>query len=164
MERIEQIDEQPANQPDDRPTPGTVPAADGVTPASVDAFVTQTWPSLATPFRCVSVSGRQATIEMQVPASSLRPGRLISGPAQFGAADLVFWCACFGAIGLEAMALTSELSIRFLRPASGSVLWAEADLLSVGSRRIAGSVTVWTDTRDRPVSVAQGTYIIPETR
>ena len=75
--------------------------------------------------------------------------------------DLALWYAVFGAIGLEAMALTGELSIRFLRPAVGNRLQARADLNSVGSRQIVGTVSIWVDDPDKPVSVAQGTYMAP---
>jgi acyl-coenzyme A thioesterase PaaI-like protein len=69
----------------------------------------------------------------------------------------------FGAIGrIEPMALTSELSIRFLRPAQGSVLWARADLESAGRRNVVGTVRLWCDDRiDKITATAQGTYALP---
>jgi acyl-coenzyme A thioesterase PaaI-like protein len=60
------------------------------------------------------------------------------------------------------MALTSELSIRFLRPAQGSILWARATLDVAGRRNVVGTVRVWCDERDdRPTATAQGTYVLP---
>jgi acyl-coenzyme A thioesterase PaaI-like protein len=53
------------------------------------------------------------------------------------------------------------MSIRFLRPARGEVLRARADLHLAGRRSVVGTVTVWTDDPDRPVAVAQGTYVRP---
>ena len=55
-------------------------------------------------------------------ASQPRPAtsEIISGPTLFALCDGVLWHALFGAVGIEPMALTSELSIRFLRPAIGS--------------------------------------------
>ncbi len=143
-----------------------VPAAVGVTPASIAAFVAEQWPDAppgrdADPTVCHEVSGRHVVISQKVLPASIRPGGFISGPTQFAVADLALWYACFGAIGLEAMALTSELSIRFVRPAIGDELRARADLLSVGKRNIVGSVTIWTDDEDKPVSVCQGTYVAP---
>jgi acyl-coenzyme A thioesterase PaaI-like protein len=88
----------------------------------------------------------------------------VSGPTQFGLADAALWYALFGAVGIEPMALTSELSIRYLRPAQGEVLHAMADLHTVGRRNVVGTVVLWMDDRtDRPVSVAQGTYVRPAT-
>jgi acyl-coenzyme A thioesterase PaaI-like protein len=137
------------------------PAVEGVTPESVDAFVVDQWPARNHTSRCLEVSGRHALAEITVGAEQIRPGGYISGPTQFAAADLALWYACFGAIGLEAMAVTSELSIRFLRPAFGELLLARADLHSVGRRQISGTVLMWTDDPDKPVSISQGSYVAP---
>ncbi len=137
-----------------------VPAAAGVTPASIAAYVIEQWPG-APVAECLEVSGRHALVTNEVSEASIRPGGFVSGPTQFGLADLALWYATFGAIGLEAMALTSELSIRFLRPATGRVLNARADLHSVGRRTIVGSVTIWTENPSAPVSVCQGSYVAP---
>ncbi len=143
-------------------TNSDIPAADGVTPETVNAFVAQEWAARPTSSRCLEVSGRHALAAIDVGESQIRPGGFVSGPTQFAAADLALWYACFGAIGLEAMALTSELSIRFVRPAIGRQLYARADLNSVGSRNIVGSVTIWTDDPDRPTAICQGTYVAPK--
>lgn len=129
---------------------------------SVRDYVAEQWPD-APPARCLEISGRHVVVAMDVAPSSIRPGGFISGPTQFGVADLALWYAVFGAVGLEAMALTSELSIRFLRPATGPSLYARADLHSVGSRTVVGTVVIWTDDESRPASVCQGSYALPRT-
>jgi acyl-coenzyme A thioesterase PaaI-like protein len=139
-----------------------IPAAEGVTPESIAAYVAEQWPSNPNKATCIEVSGRHAVVEVAVEPHSIRPGGYISGPAQFATADVALWYASFGAIGLEAMALTSELSIRFLRPATGTILHARADLHSVGLRQLVGSVTIWTNDPTRPTSVAQGGYMAPK--
>ncbi len=144
-----------------RPAAKPFPPAPGVNPDTVEAFVAQQWPARPNRATCHEVSGRHAVVEMPVTSEAVRPGGYISGPTQFACADLALWYAVFGAIGLEAMALTSELSIRFLRPAVGNRLQARADLNSVGSRQIVGTVSIWVDDADKPVSVAQGTYMAP---
>ena len=95
----------------------------------------------------------------------VRPGGFISGPTQFALADAALWYLAFVAIGrVEPMALTSELSIRFLRPAVGVELWARATLEGAGRRNVVGSVRIWVDEReDRATAVAQGTYALPTT-
>ncbi len=140
-----------------------VPAAQGVTPDSIGTFVAEQWPD-ALAAKCHEVSGRHVLVSLAVKPAWIRPGGFISGPTQFTLADLALWYVSFGAIGLEAMALTSELSIRFVRPAIGSTLWARATLDSVGKRNLVGSVTIWTDDPERPTAVCQGTYIAPPTR
>lgn len=111
--------------------------------------------------RCEEVGERWAIARFDTSAAALRPGGIISGPTVFGACDASLYYACFTAIGIEPMALTSELSIRFMRPAIGTTLRARADLHHVGRRSIIGNVIAWTDDVARPVAVAQGTYVRP---
>ena len=136
------------------------PAAAGVTTEAIEAFANEQWPD-GPLCRSLEISGRHAVVSREIEPQQLRPGGFISGPTQFGLADMALWFACFGAIGFEAMAMTSEMSIRFLRPAIGAVGYARATLDSVGGRTIVGSVRVWTSDPDRPTSVAQGSYALP---
>jgi acyl-coenzyme A thioesterase PaaI-like protein len=111
--------------------------------------------------RCEDVGERWATAILDASGTSLRPGGIIPGPAVFGVCDAALYYACFTAIGIEPMTLTSELSIRYMRPAKGLVVRARADLHHVGKRSIIGSIVAWTDSIDKPVAVAQGTYVRP---
>lgn len=130
-----------------------------VTAADVNNFLSSSWPGSVN--LCTDVGARHAVAKLEVSEAQLRPGNLISGPTQFALCDAVMYYAVFGAIGIEPMAVTSELSIRFLRPAVGTTLWGRADLLTVGRRTIVASMAVWTDDESRPSAVAQGTYLRP---
>ncbi len=135
----------------------------GVTPEAIDAFATDAWAAGSVGTRTLEVSGRHCRVVQEVAPTAIRPGGYISGPTQFSLADRAFWYACFGAIGLEPMAVTAELSIRFLRPALGTTLHARAELSSISRRTIAGSIILWTETDQRPTALAQGTYSRPAT-
>jgi uncharacterized protein (TIGR00369 family) len=112
--------------------------------------------------RCDAVSEGSALARWVFDETQLRPGRYISGPTQFMLADTALWFAVFSVIGLESMAVTSEMSIRFLRPARNGDLLAEARIDSVGNRRIVGTIRLWIEgDPDRPVAVAQGSYARP---
>ena len=110
---------------------------------------------------CESVGDGWAVAVFNVAEQNLRPGGIISGPTVFGVCDAALYYACFTKIGISPMTMTSELSIRYLRPAKGVVLRARADVVHAGRRSIIGSMTAWTDDPDRPVAVAQGTYVRP---
>lgn len=112
---------------------------------------------------CEALGSDFALARREVTDAELRPGAFVSGPSQFGLADAALWYLVFGATGrIEPMALTSELSIRFLRPAQGKVLWAKATLDVAGRRNVVGTVRVWCDDREsKPTAVAQGTYVLP---
>ena len=111
--------------------------------------------------RCESVGDRWAVARMDAGEGNLRPGGIISGPTVFGICDAALYYACFTVMGIVPMVLTSEMSIRFLRPARGAVLRARAELHHAGRRSLIGSVIAWTDDPDKPVAAAQGTYVAP---
>ncbi len=142
--------------PADTETPAAVPQV-----AAVNEMIGELFPGSNN--ACVELTATTAVARRDISDEELRPGAFISGPSQFGLADAALWYLVFGATGrIEPMALTSELSIRFLRPAQGSVLWAKATLDVAGRRNVVGTVRVWCDDREsRPTATAQGTYVLP---
>ncbi|KAL1508023.1 hypothetical protein AB1Y20_007620 [Prymnesium parvum] len=116
---------------------------------------------------CHEISRRHALVSRLPTPADIRPGGYVCGPFQFALADVGMWFACFGAYDrIEPMALTSELSIRFVRPAvvpdERTKLWARVDVQSVGQRKMVSSATIWVDAADRPTAIAQGTYVMPQ--
>lgn len=135
-----------------------------LTPTIVQKGLTELWPEQCDGIKCDEISNRHAVMSHEVDAASLRPGGYISGPRQFAMADLGMWVAVWGALDrIEPMALTSELSIRFVRPAIGQVLHSRIDVNAVSGRSLVCTAVVWTDESDsaRPCSIAQGTYVLP---
>lgn len=112
---------------------------------------------------CVELGTDHAIAAYDVEEASLRPGGFVSGPTQFGLVDAAFWFISFVALGrIEPMALTSELSIRFLRPAVGTRMLCRARIESVSRRSVVGTAHVWAEERpDKITATAQGTYAIP---
>jgi len=131
------------------------------TAAAVNEMIEQLFPGSNN--TCDAIGADFAVARREISEAELRPGAFVSGPSQFGLADAALWYLVFGATGrIEPMALTSELSIRFLRPAQGKVLWAKATLDVAGRRNVVGTVHVWCDDRsDKPTATAQGTYVLP---
>lgn len=131
------------------------------TPDDVNAMIREAFPGSDN--TCTELGEGYAVASRTVGREELRPGGFISGPAQFAVADAALWYLVFAVIGrVEPMALTSELSIRFLRPAVGTVISARATIDAAGRRNVVGTVRVWTDDREhQPSAVAQGTYVLP---
>lgn len=130
------------------------------TPEDINRYLADAFPGTAN--RCTEVGANWAVARLEADAAQLRPGGIISGPTLFGLCDAALWYALFGAVGIEPMALTSELSIRFLKPARGIVVFARADLHHIGRRSVIGSIRCWTEgDPSTAVAVAQGTYVRP---
>ncbi len=127
----------------------------------INSMITELFPDTSN--SCVDVGPDFAVAQRVVGEGELRPGGFVSGPTQFGVADAALWYLVFGATRrIEPMALTSELSIRYLRPAQGSIVYAKATLANAGRRNVVGTVDVWCDDRsDKPTATAQGTYALP---
>ena len=93
----------------------------------------------------------------------VRPGGTVMGPALFGLADVALYGAVMSAIGRVELAVTTSITINFLRrPAPGPVR-AEARLLKLGKRLAYGEVSMFSvdDDLDGPVAHVTGTYSIP---
>ena len=136
---------------------------DRLSPADVDRLVSQGFPAAyAGGYRCEEMGEGWATARWTYDPDTLRPGGYISGPTLFGLADLAFWFATFTVLGPAPMAVTSDLSISFLRPALGGDVLGRAELLRVGKTRLYGEVRLWVDgAADRLVAHATGSYSPP---
>jgi uncharacterized protein (TIGR00369 family) len=128
---------------------------------AINAMVRDGFPGSSN--RCIEIGDGHAVAEYTVQPNDIRPGGFVSGPTQFGVADSAMWFATFVGLGrVEPMALTSELSIRYLRPAQGTVVRCRAVVESVSRRSVVMTAHVWCDDAvDRVTATAQGTYAIP---
>lgn len=135
--------------------------ADVLDVAAVNEMVATQFPGTAA--RCVELGVDHALGVSDVVPADIRPGGFVSGPAQFGLIDCTLWFLSFvGLERIEPMALTSELSIRFLRPAVGERLMCRAVIEAVSRRSIVGTAHVWVDgAPEKITATAQGTYAVP---
>lgn len=132
-----------------------------LTVEAINEMVAEQFPGSSN--RCLEIGDTYAIAAYDIADQDIRPGGFISGPAQFGLADGALWYLAFAALDrIEPMALTSELSIRFLRPALGTRLVCRADLESHSRRSVIGTCHVWVDgAPDKITAAAQGTYAVP---
>jgi uncharacterized protein (TIGR00369 family) len=130
------------------------------TPAEVDTFVAEVFPAAHSDgYRCESLDATTAIARWHHDESTLRPGGLIAGPVQFQLADIALWFMTFSVLGLAPMAVTSNMTIDFLRPASGGDLIAGATLLRAGRTKLTGRVDLWVEgAADHLVAHATGGY------
>lgn len=93
----------------------------------------------------------------------VRPGGTVMGPALFGLADVALYGAVMSAIGRVELAVTTSITINFLRRPRPGPIRAEARLLKLGRRLAYGEVSLFSvdDDLDGPVAHVTGTYSIP---
>ena len=132
-------------------------------PQALNAMVATHWPDCR--FVCESVDEQAVVAALQTSPADVRPGGYICGPTLFAAADAALWFLAAVAAGRpQPMALTSDLSIRYLRPAIGQRVFARARLDKHSRRNMVGSVSIWMDQDEHsPCAIAQGSYILPRT-
>jgi len=130
--------------------------------AEIEAFCAEQFPQaqrMGT--RIESIDGDRLVLRLPVGERHLRPGGTVSGPSLMGLADTAFYFLVLSRIGPVALAVTTHLSIDFMRrPAPVDVL-AEAEMLKLGKRLAVGRVTMTSDGDDRPIAHASITYSIP---
>jgi uncharacterized protein (TIGR00369 family) len=92
---------------------------------------------------------------------SLRPGGTISGPIMMALADFTMYVAVLSAIGWVPLAVTTNLTINFLKRPAARDLLAEARLIKLGKRLAVGEVDIRSDGEDDLVAHVVSTYSIP---
>ena len=112
-------------------------------------------------FRIESVGADGARIRMPVDHTHLRPGGTVSGPTMMTLADVSMYVSVLARIGPVDLAVTTGLTINFLRKPALADLVAETRLLKVGKQLAVGDVTIYSDGVDGPVAHASLTYSIP---
>jgi uncharacterized protein (TIGR00369 family) len=143
-------------------------AGDGTqirTVAGLGAFLDQQFPEMNSReqrFTVEAISGRTVRMRMAYHDRMLRPGGTISGPAMFALADIAMYAAVLAAIGPEALAVTTNLNINFLRKPRPGDMVAEAKILKLGKRLAVGEISLWSDGDEELVAHATSTYSIPE--
>lgn len=128
---------------------------------AVNAMIVEQFPGSLS--RCIELGDDYAVAAYDVTPTDIRPGGFVSGPCQFALVDCALWFLAFvGLDRIEPMALTSELSIRFLRPAIGERMICKATIEAVSRRSVVGTAHVWVDgSPDKITATAQGTYAVP---
>jgi uncharacterized protein (TIGR00369 family) len=125
-------------------------------------FLAREFPQVATDFMIEEVGARRIRVRLVVGERHLRPGGTVSGPSIFALADVAVYLALLAMIGPEALAVTTNSSIDFMRkPAAGVDLIAECRLLKVGRVLAIGDVLIYSEGAAEPVARANLTYSIP---
>jgi uncharacterized protein (TIGR00369 family) len=111
-----------------------------------------------------SADGASCLLRQRYSDQMLRPGGTISGPTLMALADCAMYVVLLSAIGPVGLAVTTNLSINFLRKGQpGQDVLAAARLLKLGKRLAVGEVNLLSGTSPDPIAHVISTYSIPNT-
>jgi len=127
---------------------------------ALTAFLAEAFPQ--NPCTISALTPEGAIVSYQVSERDLRPGGTVSGPSMFLLADVALYVAILSRIGLVALAVTTDISIHFLRkPVAHAALRGECRLIKLGRTLATGDVLIYSEGCDDPVAHAVGSYAIP---
>jgi len=92
---------------------------------------------------------------------ALRPGGTLSGATMMALGDFTMYLAVLSAIGWVPLAVTTNLTINFLRKPPPGDLIAEARLLKLGKQLAVGEVAIHADGAENMAAHMTSTYSIP---
>ncbi len=136
-----------------------------MTATELGAFLDQHFPQMNSRrrrFIVEAVSGRSVRVRMTYNERMLRPGGTISGPSMFALADIAMYAAVLAMIGPRPLAVTTNLSINFLRKPRPADMIADATILKLGKRLAVGEIALRSDGDEDLAAHATSTYSIPE--
>lgn len=128
-------------------------------------FLKEEFPQVAGDFAIEEVAENRIRVRLMTQERHLRPGGTVSGPAMFALADVSLYLAILAMIGPQALAVTTNCSMDFMRkPAAGADLIAECRILKLGRVLAVGDVLLFSEGMEAPVARASLTYSIPPAR
>ncbi len=130
-------------------------------------FMAQEFPQVAGDLTVGNPDATGLTVSLTTGDQHLRPGGTVSGPTLFTLADVAFYLLILSRIGPEALTVTTNATINFMRKPAPGVIFGDARILKQGKSLIVGDVIIYNSgdfKRLAPVAQAQMTYSVPPTR
>lgn len=133
-----------------------------MTAKELSDFMKEVFAQVADDFAIDHVGDGEITMRLLTQDRHLRPGGTISGPSMFALADVAAYLVTLAMIGPQALAVTTNCSIDFMRkPQAGVDLIAKARLLKLGKQLSVSDVMLYSEGMAEPVTRASLTYAIP---
>jgi uncharacterized protein (TIGR00369 family) len=129
--------------------------------AEIEDFMKKFFPQARMPIGIETLRDGFVRLRVSITDRHLRPGGTVSGPVLMTIADTAMYYLVLAMVGPVALALTTNLSINFLRAPKPAPIIAEAEMLKLGKRLAVGQVTIYSEGTSGPIAHATVTYSIP---
>ena len=133
----------------------------------VNRFLKQVYPQLndaMSGYSVVDVSPGACVVRLEATHDHVRPGGTVSGPALFSLADIGGYTCILSHAGPEALCVTTNLNINFMRKAEPGPIDGYCRILKLGKSLMVFDVEMRTYEHNHVVAHATGTYSIPPRR
>ena len=113
-------------------------------------------------YLAIDVKPGECTVRLNANERHLRPGNTVSGPCLFTLADIGGYVCVLSHVGREALAVTTSLTINFMRKAGPGPVDGHCRILKLGKSLMVFDIDIVAD--GATVAHATGTYAIPPKR
>ena len=120
------------------------------------------YPQTKSRFSISKLTEGELEMRMHITDHDLRPGNTISGPSIFTLVDCAFYALTLSLVGKEALAVTTNVNINFVKKTSQEDLFCHTRMLKFGKQLCVGDAMVYSDRG--LIAQASLTYSIPPKR
>ena len=124
-------------------------------------YLEEIFPQIRGKYIILKLEHSLSEVQLVATEANLRPGNTISGPTMFELADIAFYLAVISLPGSSTLALTTNVSINFLRKPEHSNLIASAKVKKSGRKLVVGDVEIFSEDMSQLVAHAIFTYSLP---
>ena len=130
--------------------------------AELQDYLSEVFPQVKDDFVIEDLTDDLTRVRMIISDKHLRPGGTVSGPTMFTLADCTMYIAVLARVGREALAVTTNCSIDFMRkPTANTDLIAECRIYKMGRVLAVGDALIYSIGMSATVARASLTYSIP---
>ncbi|MDX8525635.1 PaaI family thioesterase [Mesorhizobium sp. MSK_1335] len=132
--------------------------------AEVNALMASVYPQLNdhfTSYEAIDVFAGGCTVRLNADERHLRPGGTVSGPALFTLADIGGYVCVLSHAGPDALSVTVNLDINFMRKAGAGPIDGHCRILKLGKSLMVFDIDIVAGPDGHTVAHATGTYSIP---
>ena len=132
--------------------------------ADVNALLDEVFPQLneqSDHYRAVEIFPGGCVVRLNAEERHLRPGGTVSGPALFTLADIGGYVCVLSHAGPDALSVTTNININFVRKAQAGTVEAHCRILKLGRNLMVFDCDIVAEPDRHTVAHATGTYSIP---
>ena len=138
-----------------------------MTADEVNQFLDSVYPQLNDEFSAYKIEDvrpGEVTVRLNADERHLRPGGTVSGPSLFTLADIGGYACALSHVGPEALSVTTNLNINFMRKAPPGPIVGHCRILKLGRSLMVFDIEMRAGPDNHIAAQATGTYSIPSAR